>query len=181
MRGKVICLVALCLCAFSLPAKAVVSDDWIEFYIFKTDSGYDAEIMLGVDGVSSAGMVQATVGASPNMVFGYESGDNEYWMETIGYATLGELNTAINGTWTLNVMLGGKKSVYNFDIATVTESMFAPVPTITSHSDGATIGTHVTFEWDWAPSGGFDYTNTGLYVEAEVEDPGVGWWDIDAM
>lgn len=181
MRNKVICLVTLCLCTFTLSAKAVVSQDWIEFYVFKTDHGYAAELMLGVDGVSGAGLVQATVGASPVLVFDYDSFDDEYWLETPDYATLGELNTNISGTWALEVMYGGKKSVYNFDIAEITESMFAPGPTITSHSDGDTIGTHVNFEWDWAPGGGFDYTNTGFYIEAFVENPGVDYWGIEAM
>lgn len=180
MKNKVICLVILCLCTFTLSAKATVSQDWIEFYVFKTDAGYGAEIWLGVDGVSGAGLVQATVGASPVLVFDFNSDDDDYELET-DYATLGELNTQISGTWAIEVMYGGKKSVYNFNIAEITESMFAPVPTITSHSDGDTIGTHVNFEWEWTPGGGFDYTNTGFYVEAYVEDPGVDYWEIDAM
>ena len=180
MRGKTICLTVLCLCAFSLSAKAG-TQDWIEFYIFKTDAGYDAEIELGVDGVSGAGMVQARIDSGSYMVFDFESGDNEYSLETGSLASLAELNATIVGAWELEVTYGEKRSVYTFDIDTVTESMFAPVPNITSHSDGGTIGTHVDFEWDWTPDGTFSYDNTGLYVEVDVEDPGVDYWDLEAM
>ena len=141
----------LALCA---PASA---EDWIEFEIaaFNTDAGqrYDAEIWLGVDGVSGVGMVQGQVNGSPWFPFDlYDPGEGyaDYAVETDENLTLAELNGWISGSWKLKVTTAGGDCVYDFTIGTVTADLFAPLPVITHPVDGGNAPQDVVFQWTWS-------------------------------
>lgn len=142
---------------FSL-CTAASANDWIEFEIATYNTGggqrYDADIWLGVDGVSGAGKVQGQFNAGPWVSFGFHDdggGHVEYYLETNEDLTLTELNNAISGPWKLKITTASGDCVYDFSIGTVTAGMFAPMPVITHPLDGApNVPQDVNFQWTWS-------------------------------
>jgi len=135
---------------FVLCAPASASD-WIEFEIANvTAEGqfYDADIWLGVDGVSGAGKVQGQLNAGPWLPFALHG--DAYCLRTNDDLTLAELNDEISGSWKLKVATASGDCVYDFSIGTVTAGMFPPMPVITHPLDGANVPQDVNFQWTWS-------------------------------
>jgi len=156
MRASICMSTALAL-VLSLCA-AASADNWIEFEIctYNTSGGqrYDAEICLGVDGVSGDGMVQGQFSGGSWFEFDHHDfggGNAEYSKDTTEDLTLTGLNSEISGSWKLKVTTGSGDCVYDFNIGTVTADMFT---------------------WTWSG-------NTGdvdeLWAEVEPPSGGASW------
>ena len=162
--GRAVCAVVV-VCASLVSAAS--ADNWIEFFAIKTAEGYEAEIILNVDGVSGAGQVRMHRGDENWEQFDYEDmGQPEYFVEPPSTLTLGGLNSYLMHSYTLEVTTAAGVCTYNFDIGEITDSMFAPLPTFTNPTDGASnVPQDVTLQWTWQEGGGFTYGDVFLWVD----------------
>ena len=177
MRAS-ICMSTVLTLVFSLCA-AASADNWIEFEICTYNTGvgqrYDAEICLGVDGVSGAGKVQGQLNGGSWFPFDHRDlagGNTEYYLETPDDLTLAELNSEIYASCKLKVTTASGDCVYNFSINAVTADMFAPIPVITDPNDGATVAKNVNFTWTWS---GNTSDVDELWAEVEPLSGGPSW------
>ncbi|MFP3937909.1 MAG: PEP-CTERM sorting domain-containing protein [Phycisphaerae bacterium] len=168
-----VCLSVLLVSAIPASAASTIPDLETEMLVFKYYSPSDGEYRYGAEFVvfAAADEVYADIpGGSGFELLEFVGEDDEWYTETDGPMTLGDLQSNMEGGWTLRVVTGSDTYDYTFDVAAVQDGDFLPVPSVTSPSGGADVNTSHVFTWD----------NNDAHVDADGYQAWleVGDWEI---